>query len=345
MPQLSFIIPVHNEAKNVAPLHARILDMCAREGHKDFEILFVDDGSTDGTYAALTALEPVTIIRLRKQYGQTGALHTGLQQAKGDILITLDGDLQNDPDDVPLLLGKLEEGYDVVSGWRWERKDSFWKCFVSRGAHFLRTLFINDGIHDSGCTLKAYRRECFDNLNLFSDTHRFIPAILRWRGFSVTEVKVSHHPRTNGKTKYGLSRVLPGFLDMINVWFWRKFMHRPLHLFGGVGLFLMLASFIMATVAAVQKLRLGVDVSDNALTMLSAVGVLAGLQLFVIGILSDIMIRMYFQTMGEDPYIVRDIFETKATKINASVRKHAKVTPATAPRTRGVKAPMKEEKM
>ena len=228
---ISAVVPVYNEEKNVARLHQELKEALAEIGGF-FEIIFVNDGSTDNTLEELKKLKPVKIINFRKNFGQTAAMDAGIKEARGEIVITMDGDGQNDPRDIPLLLEKINEGYDVVSGWRWQRKDKPMKRFLSRGANFLRKFLVSDNIHDSGCSLKAYRKECFDKVDLYGEMHRFIPAILRWRGFKIGEVKVSHRPRSAGETKYDWKRIPKGFLDMTSVWFWRKYSDRPLHLFG-----------------------------------------------------------------------------------------------------------------
>src|SRR5690606_36402750 len=187
----------------------------------DYEIIMVDDGSSDGTLKVLKTLAPVTVIRLRSNFGQTAALDAGIKAAQYPYIITMDGDLQNDPADAPRLIAHLEEhDLDVVSGWRKNRKDPFSKKFISRGANVLRGILVNDGIHDSGCTLKIYRKECFDNVNLYGEMHRCIPALLKMRGFSIGELPVNHRPRHAGKSKYNLKRTLKGLVDMIMIWFW-----------------------------------------------------------------------------------------------------------------------------
>ena len=250
---LSIVIPVYNEEENVAQLHQEILSVI-RKLNKTFEIIFVNDGSEDKTLEELRGLKPIKIIDFRKNFKQTAALDAGIKEARGNIIITMDGDLQNDPADIPLLLTKLNEGYDVASGWRWQRKDSFVKKIISRSANLLRRFFINDHINDSGCTLKAYRQECFENFDLYGEMHRFIPALLIWRGFKVVEVKVNHRPRVAGKTKYTLSRIFKGLIDMMAVWFWRKFSTRPLHIFGGAGLIIFTTGFLL--IAILFTLRL-----------------------------------------------------------------------------------------
>ena len=197
---ISIIIPVHNEEDNVTTLHSRLTTTLNSLG-KSYEIIFVDDGSTDNTYARLLKLNNTKIIKFRKNFGQTAAWSAGFEHARGKIIITMDGDLQNDPEDIPALLHKLEEGYDVVSGWRIDRHDKFTKKLFSKFGNFFRRILLKDDIHDAGCSLKAYRRECFADFDLYGEMHRFIHAILKWKGFKVGEVKVHHHQRIYGKTK------------------------------------------------------------------------------------------------------------------------------------------------
>jgi glycosyltransferase involved in cell wall biosynthesis len=236
-PYVSVVVPVYNEEGNVVELHRRIREACGKIG-RPFEIILVDDGSTDKTAELCRGLSPLTLIEFRRNFGQTAAFDAGIKRATGDIVITMDGDLQNDPADITLLLEEMGKGYDIVSGWRHKRKDTLMKRFFSRGANLLRKGLVKDGIHDSGCSLKAYRRECFDGVDLFGEMHRFMPALLQLDGFRVSEVKVSHHPRIHGVTKYNWKRAIKGFVDMLFIWFWRKYSHRAIHLFGGTGLVL-----------------------------------------------------------------------------------------------------------
>lgn len=219
---ISIVIPLKDEEKNVSKLHREVKEVFKKNKLKG-EFIFVDDGSSDKTLEELKKLKPIKVIAFRKNFGQTAAMDAGIKEAKGEVIVTMDGDLQNDPNDIPKLLNKMEEGFDVVSGWRKNRKDSFSKKFASRGANWLRGILIKDGINDSGCSLKAYKKECFDNLDLYGEMHRFIPATLKIKGFRIGEVVVNHRPRIAGKTKYNFKRVLKGFLDMLSVWFWRKF--------------------------------------------------------------------------------------------------------------------------
>lgn len=230
---VSVVAPIYNEEGNVRELHREILDVC-RKNQYNFEIIFVDDGSSDQTAEICKTLKPLKLIRFRKNFGQTAAMDAGIKAAQYEYIVTMDGDRQNDPADIPKMIDYLiENKLDVVSGWRKNRKDTFMKRFTSRGANVLRHMIVHDGIHDSGCSLKVYKKECFNGVNLYGEQHRFIPAILRVKGFRVGEVAVNHRPRVCGKTKYNWKRTIKGFVDMVSVWFWNKYASRPLHLLGG----------------------------------------------------------------------------------------------------------------
>ncbi len=274
---------------------------------KPYEIIFVDDGSTDGTAELLQTLSPITVITLRKNFGQTAALDAGIKQAQGELLITLDGDLQNPPEEIPKLLTYLEtHNLDVVSGWRKHRRDSIAKRFTSRGAHWLRTFFLNDGIHDSGCTLKVYRKTCFVDVDLHGESHRFIPAILRLNGFSVGEVEVNHQPRTAGITKYGAERIFRGFIDMLGLWFWRNYAYRPLHLFGGAGLVMVSAGSALLLVLAVMRIGWAYPLSTSIWPLVAVLSILGGLQLFISGLLAEVLAKSYY-TQDRRPYTVKSV--------------------------------------
>ena len=308
--ELSIVIPVYNEEKNVTLLHQKIFSVCQKLGNS-FEIIFINDGSRDNTLHNLKKLRPIKIINFRRNFGQTAALDAGIKSAEGEIIITMDGDLQNNPEDIPNLLAKLNKGYAAVSGWRKNRKDPFLKRFFSYLADFLRQFLIKDGIHDSGCTLKAYKRKCFEGVDLYGEMHRFIPAILKIRGYKIGEVVVKHYPRVKGKTKYNWKRLIKGFIDVISVWFWQKYSNRPLHFFGGLGLFLIFLGFLSGLGVFYERFILDRDVSNNALTLLSAVLFLAGLQLFVSGILADILIKTYYKSNHTKYYSIKEIIENK----------------------------------
>lgn len=303
---ISVVVPLYNEEGNVQKLHEKVLEACAKLG-KSFEIIFIDDGSKDGTAKEAESLSPLKLIKFRKNFGQTAAFDAGIKNAKGDVIITMDGDLQNDPADIPLLLEKMDEGYDVVSGWRWQRKDSLTKHLSSRAANLLRKILIQDSIHDSGCSLKAYKREAFANVDLFGEMHRFMPALLQLEGFKVGEVKVSHHPRIHGKTKYNWKRGVKGIVDMISVWFWRKYANRPLHLFGGGGMFLSLAGFVILSWMAIEKIFFGESLSEKIWPLVGVFLVMIGVQLFIFGLMADIMIKNYFKIQGRMNYTIKEI--------------------------------------
>ncbi len=287
----SVVIPVYNEEGNVKDLHREVVSVM-RKLKEGFEIIFVDDGSTDNTFLELKSLSPVKIIRLRKNYGQSTAIDAGVKAAKGEIIITLDGDRQNDPKDIVKLLDKLEKGYDVVCGWRYKRKDPFLKRFVSKGAAFLRGILVKDGVHDAGCTLRVYKRECFENLDLYGELHRMIPALMRWRGFKVGEVKVNHRPRVRGKSKYNFTRIPKGFLDMIYIWFWRKYSTRPLHLFGGLGLFFIVVGIILLTFLAYLRIFYSYSLSDKIWVLVGFVFLIIGVQFTITGLLAASLVSL-----------------------------------------------------
>src|SRR6185369_7257192 len=293
-PYLSVVVPLYNEEGNVKELHRKIHEAVQKIG-RPFEIIFIDDGSKDGTVEAAKTLSPLKLIAFRKNFGQTAAFDAGFKAAKGEIIITMDGDLQNDPADIPLLLQKMSEGYDVVSGWRQKRNDPWTKKVPSRIANLLRKVLIRDDIHDSGCSLKAYRSECFRNVDLFGEMHRFIPAILQLDGYKVGEVVVSHHPRIHGVTKYNWKRGVKGFVDMISIWFWRKYSYRPLHLFGGFGVFLFVIGNGILFWMLVEKVVFHASLAERLWPLIGIFFVLVGVQLFIAGLLADMVVRSYYQ--------------------------------------------------
>jgi len=290
---ISIIIPIYNEEKNVAPLHKELQPTLSKLSQKS-EIIYINDGSTDKTLKELKKLSHAIIINLRKNFGQTAALNTGFRYARGDVIVTMDGDLQNDPADIPKLLKKISGGYDVVSGWRRERQDSLSKRLLSKGAYLLRKVILRDDTKDSGCSLKAYKKEALEGLHLFGETHRFIPAILSWQGYRVTEIPVKHRPRKAGKTKYNYKRLVKGLLDMCVVWFWYKFADRPLYLFGGAGAILITFGFAIGSWMAFERIVLLKSLQNRIWPLISVFSFLAGMQLFGLGILADIGLKTYF---------------------------------------------------
>lgn len=307
-PYMSVVVPLYNEEGNVRELHQKIAEALGSLG-KPFEIIFIDDGSEDKTNEICRDLSPLKLIVQRKNFGQTAAFDAGIKNSKGDIIITMDGDLQNDPADIGKLLEKMGEGHDVVSGWRKSRKDTFMKKFFSRTANVLRKILINDGIQDSGCSLKAYRRECFDDVDLFGEMHRFIPALLKIQGFRIAEVSVSHHPRRHGVTKYNWRRGVKGFVDMISIWFWKKYANRPLHLFGAGGLTVFALGMILGLALVVARIFYAVSLSDKIWPLIALFMVLMGIQLFVFGLLADIAVKNYYKAQGRMNYKIKEIVE------------------------------------
>lgn len=307
-PYLSVIVPLYNEEGNVRELHQKIVEACQKLG-KPFEIVFIDDGSRDKTNEICRSLSPLKLIAFRKNFGQTAAFDAGIKNSTGEIIITMDGDLQNDPADIKLLLDKINEGNDVVSGWRVKRHDSFSKRFFSRVANVLRKILIDDGIHDSGCSLKAYRRECFEDLDLFGEMHRFIPATLKVQGFKVAEIAVAHHPRKHGVTKYNWKRGMKGLVDMISVWFWKKYANRPLHLFGAGGLITFFFGIFLGFVLIIARIFYNVPMSNKIWPLIAVFFVLMGIQLFVFGLLADIAVKNYYKAQGTMNYKIREIIE------------------------------------
>lgn len=309
---ISIVIPVYNEEGNIANLHREVVTICDRlyvEGKIErFEIIVVNDGSTDKTSDVCRSLRPIKLIQMRKNFGQTAAMDAGIKASTGDYIITMDGDGQNDPADIPNLMNYLmDNDLDIVSGWRKNRKDTFLKRFVSRGANFLRGILVKDEIHDSGCSLKIYRKECFKGLNLYGEQHRFIPAILKIKGFRVGEIVVNHRPRTSGKTKYNWKRTIKGFLDMISVWFWNKFATRPLHLLGSFGMLFLAAGGFCGIWSVVLFIK-GAKMSNNIIPpILTVFFTIIGLMMIIFGLMSEIMIKTYFGVHADNPYSIKGI--------------------------------------
>jgi len=307
---LSIVVPVFNEEGNVKKLHAEIVAVLNKLG-KTYEIIFVNDGSRDATLENCQGLKPLKIINFRRNFGQTASLDAGFKEAKGDTVISMDGDLQDDPANIPKILKKMkDEKLDVVSSWRKDRKDPFSKRLLSRGAERLRKFLINDGIHDSGCQFRAYRRECLENLDLMGEMHRFIPATLAIRGYKGGEVVVNHRPRIHGETKYNYKRLIKGLLDVMGVWFWMKYASRPLHLFGGAGLasFLLGALVLVALFAA--RIFYAYSLSDKVWPLLAIFLMMIGIQLFVSGLIADILVKNRYQGKNMN-YTIKDIVENE----------------------------------
>lgn len=311
-PELSVVIPVYNEVENVKLLASRVLNVLSCLG-RPFEVIFVDDGSQDGTDGALRALSrklpQVKAVRFRRNFGQTAALAAGFQYAAGDIIVTMDGDLQNDPEDIPKVVARLEEGYDVVSGWRKDRQDAFLqRTLPSRIANKLISAVSGVSLHDYGCSLKAYRADIAKTLPLYGEMHRFIPALAGIEGARIAELPVLHHPRRFGKSKYNLSRTFRVVLDLMTVVFLRRFMTRPLHVFGGFGLLSLAAGFFICAYLAVDKLVFGHSIGDRPLLDLGVVLLIMGVQFISTGIIAEILIRTYFESQHKAVFRVKELY-------------------------------------
>lgn len=308
---LSVIIPVFDEEDNLTPLYLALKPVLEGLG-KSFEIVFVDDGSKDGSERVLRALNArdpsCRVIRFRRNFGQTAAMAAGFTHARGDVMITLDADLQNDPNDIPTLLKKVDEGYDVVSGWRIRRKDKFvTRRIPSICANWLISRITGVRLHDYGCTLKAYKREVAQNIELYGEMHRFIPAIASWMGVNVAEVPVNHLPRQYGRSKYGLSRTIRVFLDLITVKFLLSYATKPLQMFGSVGVGASLLGFVMAMYLSFDKLIRGHGLANRPALFLAILLILVGIQFITMGLLGEMMVRIYHEGQGKPIYVIREI--------------------------------------
>lgn len=306
---VSVVVPVLNEEENVPVLYREIADALK---DYDLEIIFSDDGSTDKTYEVLMKLRKddprLKILKMQKNYGQSAALAAGIQYAKGDIIATLDGDLQNNPADLPMMIEKLNEGYDFVAGWRFNRKDTFFKKRFSRFGYRLRKSIIGKVVHDSGCTLRVYRSKVVKSLDLMGEMHRYISEMLILQGFTVAEVKVDHRPRTAGKTKYNLRRLPKGFLDLLMVATWQKYRTRPLHLLGGIGLVAIIFGFLTGLYLMIYKFATGADIGNRPLLLLSVLLITTGIQFVILGFLADMMTKIYHQGEKRE-YIIDKVEE------------------------------------
>ncbi len=309
---VSIVVPLFNEADNVEQLYHELRDL-AMHDERIKEIIFVDDGSVDTTYNRLLAFcgdDPkVTVLRLRRNFGQTAAMSAGFDIARGNVVCSMDGDLQNDPKDIPRLLEKIEAGYDVVSGWRKERKDPLLtRRFPSWAANKLISKITSVPLHDYGCSLKAYRRDVLKKINLYGEMHRFIPSLASWMGIDLAEIPVNHRPRTAGKSKYGLSRIIRVVLDLINVKFLISYSTRPIQVFGKIGIYAFLLGVLFGAVTIPMKIFQGYDITGNPFFLLGVLCILVSVQFVCIGLLAEINIRTYYELQHKPIYVVRDRF-------------------------------------
>jgi glycosyltransferase involved in cell wall biosynthesis len=307
---LSIVIPIYNEEENIQILHEKLKEVLDPL-EKEYEILFVDDGSTDRTLSILEEIQArdkhVVVLSLRRNFGQTAAFAAGFDFARGDVIVTMDGDLQNDPADIPKLL-ELIKGNDLVSGWRKKRKDPFFtRRLPSIAANWLISKVTGVKLHDYGCSLKAYRRDVIKNLKLYGEMHRFIPAVASWYGVRIAEVETVHYPRLRGKSKYGISRTIKVVLDLITVKFLQSFSTKPIQFFGPIGILSGLFGFLISLYLSIDKLFFGRDIGGRPLLLLGALLIIVGIQLIGMGLLGEMLVRVYHESQRKPIYVIKKI--------------------------------------
>ena len=320
----SVVVPLYNEAENIDALCAEI-GSAADADARIAEVILVDDGSSDDTVALARAAcdrdSRFRVIALRRNFGQTSALAAGIDAAQGDVIVPMDGDLQNDPADIPKLLAKLDEGYDVVSGWRTSRRDQFFtRRLPSAIANRLISRITGVRLHDYGCTLKAYRRECLKGIRLYGEMHRFIPSLASWMGIRLAEMPVNHRLRRAGKSKYGLSRIVRVVLDLINVKFLLSYSTSPIQVFGKFGLLSFLVALIALAATVWMKLDPAqqTDMTGNPLLMLAVLLIIVGVQFISIGLLGELQIRTYYESQSKPTYAIRELYPPGAASPDAT---------------------------
>lgn len=308
---ISVVVPVYNEQLNVEELYARAAAVLGASA----EFIFVDDGSTDDTFARLKTIAArdtrVRLIRFRRNFGQTAALSAGIDHARGDIIVPMDGDLQNDPADIPRLLAKIDDGYDVVSGWRKDRQDPLRRRLPSIVANRLISWISGVRLHDYGCSLKAYRREVLEDVRLYGEMHRFVPIYASWQGARVAELPVLHHPRTRGKSNYGLERTIKVVLDMIVVNFLANYSTKPIYVFGGFGVFALFMSFLMFCWMLYFKFAGLKDFVQTPLPLVVVMFFLVGCLSILLGLVAELSVRTYYESQGKRTYAIRAVEEVE----------------------------------
>lgn len=306
---VSLVIPLYNEEENVEPLHEKISG--ALSGLADYEIIYVDDGSSDKTLSLLEDIQAknpnVVVLSLRRNFGQTAAFAAGFDFSRGDVVVTMDGDLQNDPNDIPRLLELIKDN-DLVSGWRKNRKDPFLsRRLPSIIANWLISRVTGVKLHDYGCSLKAYRRDVIKNLKLYGEMHRFIPAVASWYGVRVAEVETTHYPRLRGKSKYGISRTIRVVLDLTTVKFLQSFSTKPLQFFGPIGIVSGIIGFLVLLYLSVDKLIMGNPIGGRPLLLLGALLIIVGIQFVGMGLLGEMIVRVYHETQRKPIYVIKKV--------------------------------------
>jgi glycosyltransferase involved in cell wall biosynthesis len=314
---LSVVIPVYNEEDNVNLLYERLIKSLEALT-RTFEIILVNDGSQDATESRIAAIaqrdDRIKIVNFRRNFGQTAAMMAGIDHATGDIIIPMDGDLQNDPDDIGRMVEKLDEGFDVVSGWRKYRKDSKSRNLTSRVANWIISRISGVRLHDYGCSLKAYRHEVIKGVRLYGEMHRFIPIYASWQGAKVTEIPVQHHARMHGASKYGMERIVKVVLDLIVVKFMADFANKPIYVFGGFGVLCILLSGMAGLTALYLKFVLGTSFILTPLPLLTALTFITGVMSILMGLLAEIIMRTYYESQGKQVYLVKDTINLSGDK-------------------------------
>jgi glycosyltransferase involved in cell wall biosynthesis len=322
--KLSVIVPVYNECESLPELH-RALHQALGPLSLEWQVIYVDDGSTDASVLiieSLAAADPAhtCLVELRRNFGQTAAIAAGIDQSDGEVIVLLDADLQNDPADIPMLVDKIAQGYDVVSGWRKNRQDTFFtRTLPSRLANGLISRVTGVHLHDYGCTLKAYRREVLTGFRLYGEMHRFIPAYANLVGAKIIEMPVNHHPRRYGKTKYGLNRTVKVILDLFTVKFLLSYAHKPIYLFGGTGVFLIAASLIVLSYLVIVRLMGGEHMIRSPLLLMSMMLFILGFQSILMGLIAELLARTYHESQHKTTYTVRRVIAPRAEPVQGEL--------------------------
>jgi glycosyltransferase involved in cell wall biosynthesis len=310
--KISVVIPIYNEEENVTLLYDELTEVM-KSMACSYEILFVDDGSTDSTLSILQSMQAadqrIVVVKFRRNFGQTAAMSAGFDYSSGDVIITMDGDLQNDPRDIPRFIQKIEDGFDVVTGWRHDRKDAFLnRRLPSIIANKIISWTTGVALHDYGCTLKAFRKEVIKNIHLYGEMHRFIPAIASGMGISFTEIKVNHRARQFGTSKYGISRTIRVVLDLITVKFLLSYATRPIQIFGLLGVISGTAGFLIALIMTIQRQFFDIPLSDRPMLLLAIVLIFVGIQFISIGLIGELQARTYHETQKKPVYYVKEVY-------------------------------------
>lgn len=315
---LSVVVPFFNEEDNARALYDELKGVLVAFG-KSFELVFVDDGSTDKTSSVLEAIakqdDTVVLVKFRRNFGQTAALAAGIERASGEVIVPMDGDLQNDPAEIPKMLAKIAEGFECVSGWRKNRQDSGLRVLPSKVANGLISWLSGVHLHDYGCTLKAYRRDVIEGVKLYGEMHRFIPIYAHWQGARVTEMVVNHRARVAGVSKYGFGRIPRVVLDLIVVKFLFQYLAKPIYVFGGFGMVSLMLSFIAAATAVGLKIAGLRDFVATPLPLFAGIAGLTGVQAILVGLLAEVVIRTYYESQGKRPYLVGSVISKGQTKV------------------------------